>query len=446
MSHDESAKSVLPQEQNESSLKSRVYQGSLWTLIGYGSSQVLRLGGNLLLTRLLTPEAFGLMALVQTFLSGLQMFSDFGIFPNIVQSPRGEDPKFLNTAWTIQAIRGVILMIGAFLIAVPAAQIYREPLLMQLLPISGLTALIGGLASTKLATANRRLALQRLIVIELGTYAISLLVMLTAAWVYRSVWVLVFGSIVGSLLKTIASHTLLAGERNFFCWDQESAQEIKQFGRWIFISTIIAFFALQGDRLIFGWLINVRFLGIYAIALGLSSIVEQVVEQVNSKVLFPSYAELLRERPSELYRVLRKARFVLLLLSAAFAVFLVLCGQWVIDLLYDDRYLDAGWILQILSVGYLGRILSITYGDVLMAKGQTLIIMRFTITFTCIQFASMFVGFFFAGSPGVVVGIAIAEWLTYLVYAAYFARLSLWQPELDFPIVLLGGLLTTILC
>ena len=160
MSHDESAKSVLPQEQNESSLKSRVYQGSLWTLIGYGSSQVLRLGGNLLLTRLLTPEAFGLMALVQTFLSGLQMFSDFGIFPNIVQSPRGEDPKFLNTAWTIQAIRGVILMIGAFLIAVPAAQIYREPLLMQLLPISGLTALIGGLASTKLATANRRLALQ----------------------------------------------------------------------------------------------------------------------------------------------------------------------------------------------------------------------------------------------------------------------------------------------
>ena len=293
MSHDESAKSVLPQEQNESSLKSRVYQGSLWTLIGYGSSQVLRLGGNLLLTRLLTPEAFGLMALVQTFLSGLQMFSDFGIFPNIVQSPRGEDPKFLNTAWTIQAIRGVILMIGAFLIAVPAAQIYREPLLMQLLPISGLTALIGGLASTKLATANRRLALQRLTVIELGTYAISLLVMLTAAWVYRSVWVLVFGSIVGSLLKTIASHTLLAGERNFFCWDQESAQEIKQFGRWIFISTIIAFFALQGDRLIFGWLINVRFLGIYAIALGLSSIVEQVVEQVNSKVLFPSYAELL---------------------------------------------------------------------------------------------------------------------------------------------------------
>ena len=337
-------------------------------------------------------------------------------------------------------------MIGAFLIAVPAAQIYREPLLMQLLPISGLTALIGGLASTKLATANRRLALQRLTVIELGTYAISLLVMLTAAWVYRSVWVLVFGSIVGSLLKTIASHTLLAGERNFFCWDQESAQEIKQFGRWIFISTIIAFFALQGDRLIFGWLINVRFLGIYAIALGLSSIVEQVVEQVNSKVLFPSYAELLRERPSELYRVLRKARFVLLLLSAAFAVFLVLCGQWVIDLLYDDRYIDAGWILQILSVGYLGRILSITYGDVLMAKGQTLIIMRFTITFTCIQFASMFVGFFFAGSPGVVVGIAIAEWLTYLVYAAYFARLSLWQPELDFPMVLLGGLLTTILC
>jgi hypothetical protein len=63
---------------------------------------------DLILTRLLFPEAFGLMALVQVFMGGLQMFSDLGVNMSIIQSKRGEDPDFLNTAWTFQILRGLI--------------------------------------------------------------------------------------------------------------------------------------------------------------------------------------------------------------------------------------------------------------------------------------------------------------------------------------------------
>ncbi len=49
------------------------------TLGGVGGQQFLRLASNLILTRLMFPEAFGLMALIQTFMVGLQMFSDIGI-------------------------------------------------------------------------------------------------------------------------------------------------------------------------------------------------------------------------------------------------------------------------------------------------------------------------------------------------------------------------------
>ena len=62
-----------------------------------------------MLTRLLFPEAFGLMALIQTFMIGLAMFSDLGIGPAIIQSDRGEDPDFLNTAWVMQILRGICL-------------------------------------------------------------------------------------------------------------------------------------------------------------------------------------------------------------------------------------------------------------------------------------------------------------------------------------------------
>ncbi len=433
----------MNQANSSPSLERRAIRGSVWTLAGYGLSQVFRLGGNLVLTRLLAPEAFGLMALVQTFLIGLQMFSDFGILPNIVQSERGEDPNFLNTAWTIQVVRGVALWIGACLLAWPVAQFYGEPMLNQLLPITGLTVLINGLSSTKLATANRRLAMGQLTLLEVGTSLVSLLVMIGLALIYRSVWALVLGSLMGSLLKAVISH-LLRGESNRFDWDPQAVAEIQKFGRWIFISTIVGFFALQSDRLVLGRLLDISFLGVYSIALTLSGVVEQVVDQVNSKVLFPTYAELVRERPTALYRHLRRARSILLGLSCGCAILFVLAGQPLIDLLYDQRYTQAGWILRVLSIGFLGRVLCITYSDVLMARSLTFQVMTMTITHTLIQFVAMLLGYVLGGYIGVIVGLALTDWLNYIAYAVCFARLSLWQPELDLPVASLAAWLAAV--
>src|SRR5690606_8194669 len=109
---------AMPQQAKGIS-NSTVKRGSLWALAGYGGSRVLRIGGNLVLWRLLYPDAFGLIALVNVFITGLTMFSDVGIGPSIVQNPRGDDPAFLNTAWTIQVVRGFILGIAGAALAAP---------------------------------------------------------------------------------------------------------------------------------------------------------------------------------------------------------------------------------------------------------------------------------------------------------------------------------------
>ncbi|MAM40791.1 MAG: polysaccharide biosynthesis protein, partial [Erythrobacter sp.] len=155
------------------------------------AQQLIRLGSNLILTRLLFPEAFGLMALVQTFMAGLAMFSDIGIGPSIIQNRRGEDPDFLNTAWTIQVGRGVMLWLGACALAWPAAQFYNEPQLLSLMPAVGLTALIAGFQTTKTVVANRQLRLGRQSAISLATQCIGILVMVVLAWIWPSIWALV---------------------------------------------------------------------------------------------------------------------------------------------------------------------------------------------------------------------------------------------------------------
>ncbi len=141
------------------SLSARVLRSSMLTVGSFGYAQAMRLGTNLILTRLLFPEAFGMMSLVGVVLMGLAQFSDVGTTPAILSSKRGDDPSFLDTAWTIQALRGIALWLVACLLAWPVSIAYGEPMLAQLLPVAALTLVISGFRPTRMDTANRHLML-----------------------------------------------------------------------------------------------------------------------------------------------------------------------------------------------------------------------------------------------------------------------------------------------
>jgi len=415
------------------SLKQRVLKGSMWTLLGHGANLGLRFASNLILTRLLFPEAFGLMALTQTFLIGLEMFSDIGIVPSIIQNKRGDEPDFLNTAWTVQVVRGVVLWLCACIIAIPVASFNQEPMLMQLLPASGLIVLINGFKSTKWATSNRNLVLARITAIELVSYIIALIVMISGALITRSVWALVIGSVVGSVAEVIASHLLIKGEGNRFHWDPTAFQSMQQFGRWIFINTILGFLSSRGEFLVFGRLLGISTVGIYSLAFNLSRVFNELVIQISGKVLFPSYAELVRERPENLYSALRKSRLLILGAGWSVALFLVIIGKPLIDVLFDDRYSEAGWMLQVLSIGVMFNILNTSYDGILLSMGKAFMITRLMVIAVSLKFIAILVGFYLAGKSGVIFGVAGAELLFYPFVAITFFRISLWQSEIDIP-------------
>lgn len=203
--------------------RARALRSAGFILIGFGGQNILRLASNLILTRLLFPEAFGLMSLVMVFLTGLALFSDLGVNVSIMQHKRGEDRAFLNTAWTLQIVRGVLLWLVCCAIAWPAAQIYQEPQLLRLLPVAGLAAVIGGFTTTKIAVANRNLQIGVQVMTGLGAQSIGIVIMVALAWVWRDVWALVVGGLLGALLQNILQHRLIPGPANRLHWDREAA-------------------------------------------------------------------------------------------------------------------------------------------------------------------------------------------------------------------------------
>lgn len=353
------------------SLGKLAIRGTIWTLFGYGVGQTLRLGGNLILSRLLVPEMFGLMALAQTFIIGLSLFSDIGIRPSIIRSQRGDDPVFLNTAWTLQVIRALVIWLCCFLIALPVAQFYDESSLLWVVPVLGATVAIKGFSSTSLATLNRKVAVGKLTMFELGVQTVGLSTMIIWAFFRQTIWALVGGNLLSSLLTTIWSYRLGKGTLNRFTWDKEAVQELFSFGRWIFISTAMTFLAQQADRLILGKLFSLEMLGIYTIAFTFSDIPRAIIEQINGKVIFPvlsKKADLPRSSLRE--KILQKRWFLLVGLAVGIAI-LSSFGDLLILALYDSRYKDAAWMLPILAIGIWYTSISQTTNSSLLAIGQS---------------------------------------------------------------------------
>ena len=275
---------------NGQALFDRALRGSAITALGYVASQGLRLASNLILARLLFPEAFGLMALVTVVLVGLAMFSDVGIGPAISRSPRGDDPAFLNTAWTMHVIRGVMLWLTALALAWPLAWFYEAPDLRNLLPVAGISLLIAGFNPTRIETANRHLLLGRVTVLDLISQAVGITAMIVLALVTGSVWSLVLGAVLAAMVKLVLMHLWLPGPRNRFSWERASAHELVHFGKWVFLSTACGFALSQGDRLILGAFLPLDRLGVYNIGYFLATLHQFLLEpSAISLPLFPGF-------------------------------------------------------------------------------------------------------------------------------------------------------------
>lgn len=422
------------------SLKSLALRGSALTMAGFGLSQVLRLAGSVILTRLLFPEAFGLMALVSVFMQGLAMFSDIGAGPAIVRHERGDDPVFLNTAWTMQVARGVAFWCAAGLLSQPFAAFYGQPELALLIPVSALTAIISGFKSTSLFTAKRHMALGRLIWIELFSQAGNIAAMIAFALVWPTVWALIVGGFAGNTISLVLSHVALPGPRNRFAWDRDSRLILFEFGKWIFLGTALLFLARTGDRLLLGHYLSMAILGIYTVALNLSEFASNLNIRLSKSVVYPVLSRIHREEPGRLAAVFYRTRLGLdgLLLPAL--GFLMAVAPLVIGLLYDERYALAGWILQVLSVRTAMRCMLEPCSSCVVAIGHPRLETFSHAARACWIAIAIPLGWQIGSLTGVVWASALSEVPVLVVlWTALWSRRLLWVSREALALLMLGG-------
>ncbi|WP_269518248.1 oligosaccharide flippase family protein [Alteromonas sp. BMJM2] len=344
--------------------KNHLKTTSITVLIGYGVSQLLRLFSNLIMTRLLVPEAFGVMAICQTFIFILTMLSDIGISPSVVKSTRGEETNFLKTAWTLQLIRGAIIscLVITFSFILSYLQnikffaegtALREPILVNTLLFLALTPLITGFASIGIAVSKRKLQLFRLTIIELFGQFFGMLSMIVWAHYDPSINALLFGGILGATSYTIASHLAFKNSCNRIGFEKESFREVFSFGKWIILTSLLTAVLKEGDKIIIGSLVDLTTMGAYSIAVFISSAIMMAFLKLQSLVFFPLLSKTAREDIDSLGHIYYRIRLKADLIAFISSGFLFSFGNSLISLLYDERYVLSGYFLQILALSLL---------------------------------------------------------------------------------------------
>lgn len=418
-------------------LRHRVLRAGSWVLGGFGASQFVRLATNVVLARLLSPDVFGLMAVVYILMVGMSLFSDLGINRSVVQSRRGGHPDLLDTAWTIQVIRGLVLGAVSFVIAggfalaahfglTSAKTVYADPRLPWIVATFSIVAVFAGLESIRIGVAKRNMQMRALTKIDVVSQLSATASMILVAWLTHSIWALVVGAIVAGGVRCVYGHLMLPGHRERLRLVADAAAELLGHGKWIFLASILGFAAVNGDRLMLGGLIDVKSFGLYAVAFLLVNVLQQVSSTLSANVAYPAVAEVHRERPHDLARVLQKFQWLYDGVVVFSAALLMTLGPTVIRVLYDSRYREAGWIMSLLALGIVGtryQVIEQTY----QAVGKPQYVTLANLVRLLGLAAGIAIGHHLGGFPGAVAGIAASQFTAWPLAWWFKARYHAWS-------------------
>lgn len=405
-------------------------------------STVLRLGSTIVLTRLLSPEDFGAVAITGAILAVLLMISDLGFGIFIVQHRDGAEPRFLDVVWTVRLIRSVILTLVLAVLAGPLATLLGKPALTMAIAVTALHFVIEGLSSLALMTTVRDQKLFKLSAIDIGTTALQIALGIALAVLLESYWAIIWSGLVGAVVKTMLTYTAFPGSRRRLAFDAALFTELWRFGRTIISAHTLQVLLSQVDKFVLSRVFSLNLFGIYSIASNLSGAPAGFTNAYPTRVLLPAFAEVARERRESLREFYyEKRRRITLLYMAAMGGFIG-CAPLIVEILYDPRYAAAGLYLQILAIAPLIALNNYAAREVLIVIGQ----MRPLLIGNFVRLGWLLIGgaggYLLAGPIGLIVAVGTIE-VPVLLYNWWELRRSdllLLDQELLMLATAIGGL------
>lgn len=327
-----------------------VIRSSVWVLAGVAASKLIRGASTLILARaFLGPADFGQFAVVSAFLTGIVMLSDLGIGTAVIRHPDGDTREILDSAFLLQAGRGVLLYCIAAALAFPFAHFYNQPVLATLALAGAAEVVVRGFTSSSIWTLSRKVRTDILsLVTAVGDLA-GFLTAITWAAIAPSVWALIAGRIGAALAYVVATHLVERRDR-LYRWDWKSAKNILSFSTGMLFSSATFFLVVEGQRLALAKFITITELGCFALAMSISTLPDQFIGSIVDRVFFPMISQSAADDPQQATAQYKNVRFLMLIVCGLMAAGFICFGPALTRIVLGPKYEAAQWMVQLLGI------------------------------------------------------------------------------------------------
>jgi lipopolysaccharide exporter len=327
-------------------LSQRVVFAGFWIIASRVFGRGLGVVRIIVLARLLAPEAFGLVAVGLLAIDLMYSFTRTGFSDSLIQQ-KGDIREYLDTAWVMNVLRGVILAGILFGGAPLIAGFFDAPEARSIVQVMAALVLIQGFNNAGLVYLSKELEIHKRFVLDISQTLADLLVSITAAILLRNAWALVFGAFASNITGLIISY-LIHPYRPRFRFDWSKAKTMFHFGKWLTINSWAGYLSYKGDSIIIGKMMGTVGLGLYQMARRVSDLFSQDIILSTMDLAFPAYSKLQDNIPK-----LRQA-FLLSLETLASIVFPVGVAIFLLAPDFTPVILGEQWISTIPAMRILG--------------------------------------------------------------------------------------------
>ncbi len=327
-----------------------ILKAAKWAYLAQSVNQLVRPLVTLVIARLLTPEDFGIVALVSGILGTANLVWSFGLATALIQRENDIDVAANITFW-VNGIMAFLLFCVLVVGRESVAMIFREPKIAEILPYMAVPVLLDGLSVAQNALLQKQLAYSRLFWRSTLPSVVPWLVTLPLAIAGYGYWALVWGTVMGSVIGNVTLW-VMSSWRPSLCFDQRVAREMIIFGVPTLGESFQGWLINQADRVVIGWVLGIRELGIYSLG---NTLYSMVYSFVFAPVRSVGYASMCRPAGnlSEQKRLFLSGQEIVALFVIPLGAGLVVISPIMEHVVFANRYPGLGHIINLLALYYI---------------------------------------------------------------------------------------------
>ena len=334
--------------QNSSS--ANVIKNFFWRIGESGGAQLVSFLVSIVLARLLTPEDYGVIALVTVFTSILQVFVDSGLGTALVQKKNADEVDF-SSVFYFNVLICLVLYAGMFVAAPVIARFYDNPIYIPLVRVLSLTLVISGLKNIQQAYVSRHMIFKRFFFSTLGGTIASAILGIVMAYAGFGVWALAAQYVSNTAIDTLILWVTVPWRpRKKFSWMR--LKELLSYGWKLLASALMDTGYTSLWNLLIGKVYSAADLSFYDQGSRYPKAIISTISNSIDSVLLPTMSSVQDDR-AQIKSMTRRSIMTSVYVMAPLMMGLAGCARPLVSLILTDKWLPCVPFLRIFCITYM---------------------------------------------------------------------------------------------